>query len=74
MTMVAINLGRPEEELSEIAGQLREAGLELRLGSGKKSTEVSEVIDSLEGCAASIAGQEPYSAEVFDACGLRPPK
>ncbi len=68
MTTVAINLGQPEEELDEIPIQLREAGLELRFGSGAGSTPASEVIESLEGCTAAIAGQEPYTAEVFDAC------
>jgi len=68
MTTVAINLGQPEEQLEEIPIRLREAGLELRFGSGGGSTPAAEVIESLEGCTAVIAGQEPYTAEVFDAC------
>lgn len=68
MTTVAINLTQPEEALDEIPVTLRADGLDLRFGSGRKSTPVDEVIASLEGCAASIAGQEPYTAEVFDAC------
>jgi len=68
MTTVALNMSRAEDELGEIPAGLREAGLELRLGSGKLSTPVAEVIESLDGCAAVIAGQEPYVAEVFDAC------
>ena len=68
MTTVALNMSRDEDELGEIPAGLREAGLELRLGSGKLSTPVAEVIESLDGCAAVIAGQEPYVAEVFDAC------
>ncbi len=65
MTTVAINLGQSEEELDEIPIRLREAGLELRFGS---ATTVADVIESLEGCTAAIAGQEPYTAEVFDGC------
>jgi len=66
MTTIAINLGQPEEQLDQIPIQLRQEGLELRFGSGAGSA--SEVIESLEGCTASIAGQEAYTAEVFDAC------
>ena len=68
MAMVAVNLTRPENELGEIPALLHAAGLELRCGSGRLSTPVAEVIESLQGCAASIAGQELYTAEVFDAC------
>jgi D-3-phosphoglycerate dehydrogenase / 2-oxoglutarate reductase len=68
MATVAVNLTRPEEELGEIPARLHAAGLTLRCGSGRRSTPVADVIDSLRGCAASIAGQELYTAEVFDAC------
>jgi len=68
MATVAVNLTRPEEELGEIPGRLRGAGLELRCGSGRRSTQLSEVIASLEGAVAVIAGQESYTAAVFDAC------
>jgi len=68
MATVAVNMSRPEEELGVMPSGLRAAGFELRLGSGLRSTPVAEVVQSLEGCAAAIAGQEPYSAEVFDAC------
>jgi len=68
MTTVALNTGQSEEELPEPAGQLRAGELELRFGSGKGTTPVADVIESLEGCTAVIAGQEPYTAEVFDAC------
>ncbi|MDQ2788962.1 MAG: phosphoglycerate dehydrogenase [Actinomycetota bacterium] len=63
-----MNLTRPEEELGEIPARLRAAGLEVRCGSGRRSTPTAEVIDSLRGCAASLAGQELYTAEVFEAC------
>lgn len=68
MTTVAINLTRPEEELGEIPGRLHGAGLELRCGSGRRSTPTAEVIASLAEATAVIAGQESYTAEVFDAC------
>lgn len=68
MVTVAVNLTRPEEELGEIPARLRAAGLEVRCGSGRRSTPAADVIDGLQGCAASIAGQELYTAEVFDAC------
>ncbi len=68
MASVALNLSRPPEELGEIPGLLTDAGLRLRVGSGARSTSEADVIDSLRGCAAVIAGQERYTAAVFDAC------
>ncbi|HVE96255.1 MAG TPA: phosphoglycerate dehydrogenase [Pseudonocardiaceae bacterium] len=68
MAMVAVNLTRPEDELGEIPVRLREAGLELQVGSGRRTTPAADVIESLNGVAAVIAGQELYTAEVFDAC------
>ncbi|MGH3370103.1 MAG: phosphoglycerate dehydrogenase [Nocardioidaceae bacterium] len=68
MTTVAINLTQAEEDLGEIPIRLRAAGLDLRFGSGRRSTPTAEVIDSLRDCTAVIAGQEWYTAEVFDAC------
>ncbi len=68
MATVALNTGQSEEELPEVSNHLREAGLELRFGPGKGTPTEAEVIESLEGCTAVIAGQEPYTAEVFDAC------
>jgi phosphoglycerate dehydrogenase-like enzyme len=68
MTTVAINLTQPEEQLGEIPVRLRAAGLDLRFGSGRRSTPAAEVIASLEGASAVIAGQEFYTGEVFDAC------
>ncbi len=68
MATVALNLSRPPEELGEIPGLLGAAGLDLRTGTGARSTPVAAVIESLQGCAAVIAGQETYDAEVFDAC------
>ena len=68
MTTVAINLNQPEEELGEIPIALRAAGLELRFGSGRGATPTAEVIESLEDSVAVIAGQEQYTAEVYDAC------
>lgn len=68
MTTVAINLGRPAEELGEIPGLLRAAGLDLRFGSGRRSTPLADVIDSVSGCTVVIAGQELYTAAVFDGC------
>lgn len=68
MTTVAINLTQPEEELGEIPIRLRAAGMDLRFGSGRRSTPAEEVIESLQGCAAVIAGQEWYTAEVYEAC------
>jgi len=68
MMMVALNLTQPEEELGQIPVRLRAAGMDLRFGSGRRSTPPGEVIASLKGCSAVIAGQEPYTAEVFDAC------
>jgi len=64
---VALNLSRPEAELGEIPRLLRAEGVDLRFGSGARSTPADEVIASLAGCAAVIAGQEFYTAEVFDA-------
>jgi len=68
MTTVAINLTQAEEQLGEVPERLRAAGLDLRFGSGRGSTPVEEVISSLEGATAVVAGQEFYTGEVFDAC------
>jgi D-3-phosphoglycerate dehydrogenase len=68
MATVALNMSRPEEELGEIPRLLRADGHDLRFGAGGKTTPVAEVIESLQGATAVIAGQEPYTAEVFDAC------
>jgi D-isomer specific 2-hydroxyacid dehydrogenase, catalytic domain len=68
MAMVAVNLTRPPEELGEIPARLHAAGFQLRCGSGRRATLVADVISSLSGCVAAIAGQELYTAEVFDAC------
>lgn len=70
MTTVAINLTQPEEELGEIPVRLRAAGLDLRFGSGRRSTAVAEVVESLQACTAVLAGQEWYTAEVLDACPM----
>ncbi len=68
MTTVAINLTQTEEQLGRLPVLLRAGGLDLRFGSGRKSTPASEVIQSLQGCVVAIAGQESYSTEVFDSC------
>ncbi|MGI8624009.1 MAG: phosphoglycerate dehydrogenase [Solirubrobacteraceae bacterium] len=68
MDTIAINLTQSEEELGEMPGRLRGEDLELAFGTGRGSTSVDDVIASLDGCTAVIAGQEPYTAEVFDAC------
>lgn len=68
MTTVAINLTQPEAQLGDIPVRLRAAGLDLRFGSGRRSTPLAEVISSLEAATAVIAGQEAYTGEVFDAC------
>ncbi len=65
---VAINLSRPQDDLGEISDRLHAAGLKLRFGSGRRTTPETEVIASLRGATAVIAGQEPYTAGVFDAC------
>jgi D-3-phosphoglycerate dehydrogenase / 2-oxoglutarate reductase len=67
MTTVAVNMSRSEAELADEPKPLREAGLALRFGSGRPTTPVAAVIESVRGCAAVIAGGEPYTAEVFDA-------
>ena len=68
MATVVVNLTRQEEELGQIPARLREAGLQLRIGLGRRATPTADVIESLSGAAAAIAGQELYTAEVFDAC------
>ncbi len=47
MATVAVNLARPQEELGEIPARLHAAGLELRVGSGRRATPVAEVIENL---------------------------
>ena len=66
MTTVLVSLASPEAESSEELRPLREAGLELRFRPARPSTPVAEVIRNLEGCAAVVAGGEPYTAQVFE--------
>lgn len=61
MARVAVNLTRPEEELGEIPARLRAAGLELRCGSGRRTTPVTEVIKSLRGHRA-VFWSRPFRA------------
>jgi len=65
---VAVNLTVPERDLGEIPDRLRVAGLALRFGSGRRATPEAQVIESLQDATAVIAGQERYSAAVYDAC------
>ncbi|MGH9154650.1 MAG: phosphoglycerate dehydrogenase [Acidimicrobiales bacterium] len=67
MVTVAVNTSQTEEQMGELSRLLRAAELDLRFGSGKRSTSIADVIGSVAGCSAVVAGQEPYSAEVFDA-------
>ena len=68
MTTVSISLGRLQSPDAPELRPLREAGLDLTIGRGLPTTPVSEVIENLRGCAAVVAGGEPYTAEVFRAC------
>lgn len=72
MTTIAINLTRAEAELGEIATRLRAADLQAQFGSGRRATPEREVIESVRGATAVIAGQERYTPAVFTACpGLK---
>jgi phosphoglycerate dehydrogenase-like enzyme len=65
MTTVLVSLGRMlTPESPELAG-LRGAGLDVKVGVGLPTTPVATVIDNLRGCAAVVAGGEPYTEEVF---------
>lgn len=66
--MVAVNLTQPAEQLGGIADPLRAGGLALRFGPGRRDATAAEVIESLQGATAVVAGQEPYTADVLDAC------
>jgi phosphoglycerate dehydrogenase-like enzyme len=48
-------------------GALRRAGHEVRHVPRDRRTPLAEAIAGLEGCAAVVAGGEPYTAELFDA-------
>lgn len=68
MTTVSISLGRLQLDDAPEVRPLREAGFDVKMGRGLPTTPVSEVIENLRGCAAVVAGGEPYTAEVFRAC------
>ena len=68
MTTVSISLGRLQSPDAPELRPLRDAGLELKIGRGLPTTPVAEVIENLRGCAAVVAGGEPYTAEVFRSC------
>jgi D-3-phosphoglycerate dehydrogenase / 2-oxoglutarate reductase len=68
MTAIAVNLARMASADAPELKPFRDAGYDIKLGRGLPTTPVAEVIESVRGCAAVIAGGEPYTAEVFRAC------
>src|SRR5262249_59955391 len=58
----AVTIDAPELEA------FKQAGLEIKFGKSAPTTPVGDVIEYLQGCAAVVAGGEPYTEEVFAAC------
>jgi len=58
----AVNNDSPELQA------FKRAGLEIKFGKSAPTTPVGDVIEYLQGCAAVVAGGEPYTEEVFASC------
>jgi phosphoglycerate dehydrogenase-like enzyme len=58
----AVNPDSPELE------PFKKAGFEIKFGKSAPTTPVGDVIEYLQGCAAVVAGGEPYTEEVFASC------
>jgi len=46
----------------------KQAGYDIKFGKSAPTTPVGDVIEYLQGCAAVVAGGEPYPEEVFASC------
>ena len=68
MTAVLVAMGQSVSMDSLELDAFRQAGFDIKFGKSAPSTPVGDVIEYLQGCAAVVAGGEPYPEAVFAAC------
>ncbi len=68
MTAVLVAMGQAVKDDSPERQAFKQAGLEIKFGRSAPTTPVGDVIEYLQGCAAVVAGGEPYTEEVFASC------
>src|SRR6476469_4468242 len=68
MTAVLVAMGQAVTVDAPELAAFKKAGLEIKFGKSAPTTPVGDVIEYLQGCAAVVAGGEPYTEEVFAAC------
>jgi D-3-phosphoglycerate dehydrogenase len=68
MTAVLVAMGQAVTPDSPELNAFKQAGYDIRLGKSAPTTPVGDVIEYLQGCAAVVAGGEPYPEEVFASC------
>src|SRR4051794_6035894 len=68
MTAVLVAMGQAVTIDAPELEAFKRAGLEIKFGKSSPTTPVGDVIEYLQGCAAVVAGGEPYTEEVFTAC------
>lgn len=68
MTAVLVAMGQAVKDDSPELAAFKQAGLEIKFGRSAPTTPVGDVIEYLQGCAAVVAGGEPYTEEVFASC------
>jgi D-3-phosphoglycerate dehydrogenase len=68
MTAVLVAMGQAVTIDSPELDGFKQAGLDIKFGRSAPTTPVGDVIEYLQGCAAVVAGGEPYPEAVFAAC------
>jgi len=68
MTAVLVAMGQAVTIDAPELDAFKRAGLEIKFGKSAPTTPVGDVIEYLQGCAAVVAGGEPYTEEVFATC------
>jgi D-3-phosphoglycerate dehydrogenase len=68
MTAILVAMGQAVNTDSPELAPFKRAGLEIKFGKSAPTTPVGDVIEYLQGCAAVVAGGEPYTEEVFASC------
>src|SRR3954462_4817160 len=68
MTAVLVAMGQAVTPDSPELEAFKKAGYEIKFGKSAPTTPVGDVIEYLQGCAAVVAGGEPYTEEVFASC------
>src|SRR5687767_13946425 len=68
MTAVLVAMGQAVTPDSPELNAFKKAGFDIKFGKSAPTTPVGDVIEYLQGCAAVVAGGEPYPEEVFASC------